>query len=117
MRGRACRRFPRGKVAIIGCDIPAAGAADVRAAFRALGAASLEICLVADGSLDAFGVAGHSRLHPWDYLAGMLIAQEAGAAVADYHGEQLITVERVPLQPFFAASKSLLEVFVGEGIL
>ncbi len=85
--------------------------------YRALGAASLEICLVADGSLDAFGVAGHSRLHPWDYLAGMLIAQEAGAAVADYHGEQLITSERVPRQPFFAASKSLLEVFVGEGIL
>jgi uncharacterized protein len=33
----ACRRFRRGKVAIIGSDIPDATAADLRAAFRALG--------------------------------------------------------------------------------
>ena len=33
----ACRRFPRGKVAVIGSDIPDARAADVRAAFVALG--------------------------------------------------------------------------------
>ncbi len=33
----ACRRHPGGNVAIIGSDIPGAGAADVRAAFRALG--------------------------------------------------------------------------------
>ena len=35
----ACARFPRGKVAIIGTDIPDAGAADLTAAFRALGSA------------------------------------------------------------------------------
>lgn len=34
---RACRRFALGNVAIIGCDIPEASAADVAAAFRALG--------------------------------------------------------------------------------
>jgi hypothetical protein len=33
----ACRRFRRGNVAIIGSDIPDATAADLRAAFRALG--------------------------------------------------------------------------------
>jgi rSAM/selenodomain-associated transferase 1 len=33
----ACRRFRKGNVAIIGSDIPDAGTADVRAAFRALG--------------------------------------------------------------------------------
>ena len=33
----ACRRFRRGNVAIIGSDIPDANAADLRAAFRALG--------------------------------------------------------------------------------
>ena len=33
----ACGLFRRGNVAIIGCDIPDAGAADLRAAFRALG--------------------------------------------------------------------------------
>jgi hypothetical protein len=35
--GSACRRFRKGNVAIIGSDIPEAGAADVRGAFRALG--------------------------------------------------------------------------------
>ena len=34
---RACRRFRHGNVAIIGSDIPDARAADLRAAFRALG--------------------------------------------------------------------------------
>jgi len=34
---KACRAFPRGNVAIIGSDIPDANAADLRAAFRALG--------------------------------------------------------------------------------
>jgi uncharacterized protein len=34
---RACRAFPRGNVAIVGSDIPDANAADLRAAFRALG--------------------------------------------------------------------------------
>jgi uncharacterized protein len=33
----ACRRFRRGKVAIIGSDIPAANAMDLRDAFRSLG--------------------------------------------------------------------------------
>lgn len=84
---------------------------------RALGAASLEICLVADGSLDAFGVAGNSLLHPWDYLAGLVIAQESGAAVLDYQGDDLVTVERVPRRPLFAASASLLDQIAREGIL
>ena len=34
---RVCRGFPRGNVAIVGSDIPDANAADLRAAFRALG--------------------------------------------------------------------------------
>jgi myo-inositol-1(or 4)-monophosphatase len=84
---------------------------------RALGAASLEICLVADGSLDAFGVAGNSLLHPWDYLAGLIIATESGAAVHEYRGEDLVTVERVPRRPLFAATTPLLDELVREGML
>src|SRR5665811_1183757 len=56
---------------------------------RALGAASLECCLVADGSLDLFTVAQHSVLSPWDYLGGLLIARESGAVVQDYRNEEL----------------------------
>jgi uncharacterized protein len=43
------RRFPRRRVALIGCDIPDAGAADVRAAFRALGSAQAAFGPAADG--------------------------------------------------------------------
>jgi hypothetical protein len=45
----ACRRFPRGRVAIIGCDIPQAGASDVATAFRSLGQASAAFGPASDG--------------------------------------------------------------------
>jgi hypothetical protein len=46
---RAFWRFPRGRVAIIGCDIPEANAHDLRAAFRALGSADAAFGPAADG--------------------------------------------------------------------
>ena len=46
---RAFRRFPRRRVALIGCDIPDAGPADVRAAFRALGNAQAAFGPAVDG--------------------------------------------------------------------
>ena len=46
---RACKHYKRGKVAIIGCDIPEAGASDVLAAFQALGAADAVFGPAADG--------------------------------------------------------------------
>ena len=82
---------------------------------RALGAASLEICLVADGSLDVYGVAQHSTLHTWDYLAGLLIIRESGAVVADYLDEKLETSEQVARHPVFAANDDLLRIMIGAG--
>lgn len=84
---------------------------------RAMGAASLEICLVADGSLDVFAVAQGSSLHPWDYLAGLLIAREAGAAALDYRGEHLVTEEPVGRHPAFAATDELLSALARVGPL
>ncbi len=78
------------------------------AQYRSLGAASLEICLVADGSLDAFSVAQHSTLNPWDYLGGLLIAREANVAVGELEDEELVTTERVRRRPIFAATEELL---------
>ena len=52
------------------------------AQFRALGAASLECCAVAEGVLDAYTVVGRSTLYGWDYLAGLLICTEVGVAAA-----------------------------------
>ncbi|WPF65230.1 inositol monophosphatase family protein [Corynebacterium sp. 22KM0430] len=45
---------------------------------RCLGSAALELCAVAEGHLDAYYEHG---IHCWDYAAGSLIAQEAGAVV------------------------------------
>jgi len=84
---------------------------------RSLGAASLEICLVADGSLDVYGVAQHTGLNVWDYLAGLLIAREAGAFDADYRGEELVTTEDVLRHPVFAGSRELLTFMLDVGTI
>jgi myo-inositol-1(or 4)-monophosphatase len=82
---------------------------------RSLGAASLEICLVADGALDVYGVAQHSGLNIWDYLGGLLIAREAGAVAADYRGDELETSENVLRRPVFAATSQLLSFMLQAG--
>jgi len=84
---------------------------------RSLGAASLEICLVADGSLDVYGVAQQSGLNVWDYLAGLLIVREAGAFDADYHGEELVTTHDVIRHPVFAGSRELLALMLEAGTI
>ena len=53
---------------------------------RRLGAAALDFCLLADGRYTGYYEIG---LKPWDFAAGSLIAEEAGAAVTDLHGETL----------------------------
>ena len=50
---------------------------------RRFGAAALDLCAVAEGTLDAYFEKG---LHPWDHAAGGLIATEAGATVAGLRG-------------------------------
>jgi myo-inositol-1(or 4)-monophosphatase len=50
---------------------------------RRFGAASLDLCAVAAGRVDAYYEQG---LQPWDLAAGWLIAREAGARVGDLRG-------------------------------
>ena len=61
------------------------------AQFRSLGAAALDLCAVAQGSLAGF-VECAGGLSPWDYLGGLLICHEAGACAADRRGDELVTV-------------------------
>jgi len=84
---------------------------------RSLGAASLEICLVADGSLDVYGVAQQSGLNVWDYMAGLLIVREAGAFDADYFNEQLVATDDVVRHPVFAGSRELLSIMLSVGTI
>lgn len=61
--------------------------------YRSLGAAALDLCAVACGSLDAFIDCAASPLAPWDYLGGMLVCSEAGAGVAEACGRDLVVRE------------------------
>ena len=60
---------------------------------RRMGAASLDLCAVATGRLDAFVEQG---LQPWDLAAGGLVAREAGARMGGLGdaeaGERLVVV-------------------------
>ena len=58
--------------------------------FRALGSAALDLCAVASGTLDGWVDCSRDAHGTWDYLGGMLICLEAGAAVAEVHGRELV---------------------------
>jgi myo-inositol-1(or 4)-monophosphatase len=51
---------------------------------RRAGSAAVDLCSVAAGRVDAFYEAG---MYPWDWMAGSLIAGEAGARVAGLGGK------------------------------
>jgi fructose-1,6-bisphosphatase/inositol monophosphatase family enzyme len=77
------------------------------AQFRALGAAALDICLVADGTLD--GWVDMNSHGVWDFLASLLICQEAGVVTADHlDRELLVTTYDDKRTPIVAASPQLL---------
>jgi myo-inositol-1(or 4)-monophosphatase len=71
---------------------------------RRLGAASLDLCFVAAGRVDAYFEHG---LHPWDHAAGGLIATEAGCVASGLRGrppsEILYAVTGAGLAPSFFA--------------
>jgi fructose-1,6-bisphosphatase/inositol monophosphatase family enzyme len=79
------------------------------AQFRALGAASLECCAVAEGVLDAYLVVGLSTLYSWDYLAGLLICREVGAAEGERQGRDLVVRDDSTRRPIVAATHQLAE--------
>lgn len=71
--------------------------------YRSLGAAALDLCAVACGSLDAFVDCGATSLAPWDYLGGMLVCLEAGAVVREARGRELIVLEEAARRTVVAA--------------
>jgi len=62
---RALRRFPRGRAAIVGSDIPAAGAGDLAAAFRALGCACAVFGPAEDGGYWLVGLGPRRPAKPF----------------------------------------------------
>jgi fructose-1,6-bisphosphatase/inositol monophosphatase family enzyme len=81
--------------------------------FRTLGAAALDLCAVAEGTLDAFVDCSPSAHGPWDYLGGALVCAEAGAPVVDALGRDLtVVVPDARRTPVAAATQPLLDALV-----
>lgn len=75
---------------------------------RAMGAASLDICAVARGGLD--GYIDFDGLGVWDYLAAILVCQEAGVLVAEAENRNLLVMDADQRRrPVVANSKEMLD--------
>ncbi len=100
-----CRQLGEAMVAFSGLP-PAHGG---WGQFRVYGAAALDLCAVATGVFDGF--VDVNRAHGvWDYLGGLLICQEAGAAVAEGAGRDLVTLDHQARRgPVAAATPELLD--------
>jgi myo-inositol-1(or 4)-monophosphatase len=61
--------------------------------FRALGAAALDISAVATGVLDGWCDMSTDAHGVWDYLAAVLICEEAGGVAADVEGRDLLVLD------------------------
>ena len=64
------------------------------AQFRCLGAAALDLCAVADGTLDAYVDCVTDAHGVWDYLGALLVCEEAGVTVLDARGRDLCVLDR-----------------------
>ncbi len=84
------------------------------AQYRALGAAALDLCAVADGTLDGFLDCTTDELGPWDYLGATLVCREAGATVVDVAGRELCVLEHGARRiPVAGATADLASALVG----
>ena len=84
------------------------------AQFRCLGAAALDLCAVADGSLDAYVDCVVDAHGVWDYLGALLVCREAGVTVEDAKGRDLCVLDRaIRRTPVAAAGTALHEALLG----
>lgn len=79
---------------------------DVSRGVRRLGSASVDMCHVAIGMVDAYW---EYRLKPWDMAAGVLIAEEAGGVVTRMDGGGFTVFDRSVLVSNFALYSQILE--------
>ncbi len=84
---------------------------------RRAGSAALDMCYVACGRLDGFW---EFNLNPWDTAAGVLLVEEAGGRVSDFHGGpfQLHSRETVASNGLIhdALLHEFEQIFAGRGL-
>ncbi len=91
---RAIDRFPRARVALIGADIPDAGARDALAAFRALGQADAVFGPAEDGG---YWLVALGRRRPGRPFAGARWSTEHALAdtLANFAGRRVVLLRRL----------------------
>ena len=85
---------------------------------RAFGACALECCLVATGALDGYVQVGEGRVHPWDYLAGLLVVAEVGGTAVELDGLALDVADATPRRLVVGGDPAIcadLVAWLGEG--
>ena len=83
--------------------------------FRALGASAPDICAVACGVTDAWCDMYRDGHGVWDYLASVLILEEAGGVAAEVFGRELCVLDHTARRtPAVAATPELLELVLRE---
>jgi fructose-1,6-bisphosphatase/inositol monophosphatase family enzyme len=85
------------------------------AQFRALGASAPDICAVACGVTDAWCDMIDGGHGVWDYLASMLVLEEAGGVAAEVYGRELCVLDHTARRsPVVAATRELLDAVLVE---
>jgi myo-inositol-1(or 4)-monophosphatase len=78
--------------------------------FRALGASAPDICAVACGVTDAWCDMIDNGHGVWDYLASVLVLEEAGGVSAEVFGRELCVLDPAARRsPVVAATPDLLD--------
>ncbi len=104
VRPSACESIDRAMVAVSG--YPPQGLGWYQ--FRALGAAALDLCAVASGTVDAYIDCSPSAHGPWDYMGALLVCREAGVPIGDAAGRELVVLDHsARLTPVAAATPGL----------
>ncbi len=84
---------------------------------RRAGSAALDLCDVACGRFDGFW---EFNLNPWDTVAGVLIVEEAGGKVTDFHGGPFQLASHQTLASNGLVHEALLgefeKIFAGRGL-
>lgn len=87
------------------------------AQFRALGASAPDICAVACGMTDAWCDMIDDGHGVWDYLASILILEEAGGVAAEVFGRDLCVLDHTARRsPVVAATPELLDAVLAERV-
>ncbi len=81
--------------------------------FRALGAAALDLCAVAEGVFDGYVDCSPSAHGSWDYAGGLLVCVEAGVPVVDAFDRELVMLGHADRRtPVAGATQVLLDELV-----